>query len=205
MGMRRDFKEIFDSADDYVFPFNSAFLYWEENGIIDVEFSRNIIISFGVIVAIVALLIPQPRIAAVVAVNIVLAIVEIIGFCYYFGLKLNGVTTIYLLICVGLAVDYSAHIAHAFMSSVGIAVERSMRSLTRIGPSVFHAILSTLLAVIALSTSNSFVFQSFFKSLLLVTLIAGAHGLWLLPVALAMVGGDVPVEQDTGAKQSPQV
>merc|ERR1712048_130367 len=117
------------------------------------------------------------------------------------GLKLNGVTTIYLLICVGLAVDYSAHIAHSFMSCDGSAVERSMLSLTRIGPSVFHAILSTLLAVIALSTSNSFVFQSFFKSLLLVTLIAGAHGLWLLPVALAMVGGDVPDEQDCDAKQ----
>lgn len=76
-----------------------------------------------------------------------------------------------------------------------------MLSLTRIGPSVFHAILSTLLALIALGTSNSFVFQSFFKSLLLVTLIAGAHGLWLLPVALAMVGGDMPEEIDVDAQQ----
>merc|ERR1711953_1090005 len=88
------------------------------------------------------------------------------------------------------------------MTSGGVAIERSMRSLTRIGPSVFHAIVSTLLAVIALSTSNSFVFQSFFKSLLLVTLIAGAHGLWLLPVALALFGGDVSEEQQSDAKQN---
>jgi hypothetical protein len=67
----------------------------------------------------------------------------------------------------GLVVDYSAHIAHAFVLSTGTSAERSVKALERMGPSVFNAIVSTMLAVIVLSTSETFIFQTFFRSLCL--------------------------------------
>merc|ERR1712078_917153 len=106
----------------------------------------------------------------------------------------------YLLICVGLAVDYSAHIAHVFNVSMGTATDRAMAALTRIGPSVFHALFSTLLAVLVIGFSKSYVFQGFFKVLFLVTTIAGAHGILLLPVLLSLVGGDSAAEEDAMPK-----
>merc|ERR1711990_540511 len=78
--------------------------------------------------------------------------------------------------------------------SVGSSVERSLAAMTRIGPSVFHAPFSTLLAVLVIGFSKSYVFQVFFKVLFLVTTIAGAHGLLLLPVLLSMVGGAASAE-----------
>merc|ERR1719399_601821 len=121
------------------------------------------------------------------------------------GLTINGVATIYILICVGLAVDYSAHIAHAFMTAPGKAPDRAMAALGNIGPSVFHAVFSTLLAVIVLAFSKSYVFLVFFKTLFLVTTLAGAHGLLLL-VLLGLVGGDgEPTKDGAHAANGSQV
>merc|ERR1712224_1104215 len=78
----------------------------------------------------------------------------------------------------------------------GTATERAMAAMTRIGPSVFHALFSTLLAVLVIGFSKSYVFQVFFKVLFLVTTIAGAHGLLLLPVLLSLVGGASAAEGD---------
>merc|ERR1711979_92495 len=103
---------------------------------------------------------------------------------------MGGTSTIYALICLGLVVDYSAHIAHSFKESKGKRNARAVEAVSRIGPSVFHALLSTILALVVLSVSKTYVFRVFFKVLFLVTMIAGWKGLWLLPVVLSLVGGD---------------
>merc|ERR1711933_267502 len=139
---------------------------------------------------IICVLIPRPRIALIVSLGICMSIIEIVGYMHWWGLTINGTTTINILICLGLSVDYSAHIAHIFKESVGVANDRAVAAMTRIGPSVFHAIFSTFLAVIVLAFSKSYVFVSFYKILFLVTFIAGFKGLWLLPVVLSLLGGD---------------
>jgi predicted RND superfamily exporter protein len=149
------------------------------------------------------MLIPNPRIALIVAAVIIASIVEVVGMSHYWGVTINGVATIYILICVGLAVDYAAHIAHCFKESSGNAEERAMKSLTRIGPSVFHALISTVLAIIVIGFSKSYIFKVFFKVIFLVTTIAGSHGLMLLPALLSVVGGtndksDEGEENDAG-------
>lgn len=117
------------------------------------------------------------------------AVVEVVGYLHWWGVTISGVSTIYILISVGLTVDYSAHIAHIFVIEKGTANERAINALTRIGPSVFNAVASTLVAVLALSTSASFVFRVFFRALCLTVLLGGAHGLVLLPVLLSLLGG----------------
>jgi predicted RND superfamily exporter protein len=195
--LRLDLKEIFeDSTGLKAFPFTNDFLYWEENGTIDTELARNLIVAAGVVFIIVMTLIPRPRIALVVGAGIMMSMVELLGFMHWWGVTINGTSTIYLLICLGLAVDYSAHIAHVFNISEGSMESRSLEALSRIGPSVFHALTSTILAVIALGFSKSYVFVVFFKILFLATMIAGFKGLWLLPVVLSLVGGSKSVPSD---------
>merc|ERR550534_1992721 len=180
-----------------VFPFAQDFLYWEENGIIDTELVRNLVIAGGIVFVIICTIIPKPRIAVIVSVAICMSIVELVGFIHWWGVSINGTTTIYILICLGLAVDYSAHIGHIFGISVGSATDRSWEAMTRIGPSVFHAVFSTILAVVVLSLSKSYVFEVFFKVLCVATLIAGFKGLWLLPVVLSLVGGSQDTIRET--------
>merc|ERR1712048_739202 len=165
--MRKDIKEIIGGSATSAFPYTANFLYWEEVGVVDSELIRNLIIAFGVVCTIIALLIPKPRIASFVALNIAMAIVEVIGFSHFWGVTMNGVSTIYFLMCAGFSVDYSAHIAHAFNSAGG---------------------------------SSSFVFEVFFKVLCLVCIVAGAHGIWLLPTMLSIIGGDA---EASSSKKTP--
>jgi predicted RND superfamily exporter protein len=188
--MREDLKTIIGGSDTSVFPYTAQFLYWEEVGVIDSELLRNLIVAVGVMCAIIAMLIPRPRIAFFVALNIVMSIIEVIGFAHFWGVTMNGVSTIYFLMCAGFSVDYSAHIAHAFSSASGTSADRAVEALTRLGPCVWNAIFSTFLAVVVIGFTNSFVFEVFFKILCLVCIIAGAHGIWLLPTMLSIIGGD---------------
>ena len=109
-------------------------------------------------------------------------------------MTISSVSTIYILISVGLCVDYSAHIAHVFLSSRGSSARRAQKALTRIGPSVFHAIASTFLAVAVLSASQSYVFRIFFKALALTVVLGGTNGLILLPALLSLLGGNADTD-----------
>ena len=156
-------------------------------------------------------MIPHPRISCFVALSICLSVADLVGFMYWWDVTISGISTIYVLISVGLAVDYSAHIAHMFVESTGTAPQRAIKALTRIGPSVFNAVLSTLAAVIIIGFSNSYVFRVFFKALFLTVLIGGAHGLLFLPAILSLFGGDraarnemAPVKTAAVADDSPR-
>ena len=63
----------------------------------------------------------------------------------------------------GLCVDYSVHVAHAFLSNQGSKNERVKKALAEIGPAVFNGGFSTFLAFVLLAGSKSHVFMTFFK------------------------------------------
>lgn len=62
-------------------------------------------------------------------------------------------------LAIGLSVDYSVHIAHAFMHKQGKRNQRAVKSLAEMGISVINGAVSTFLAVILLSGSSSYIFQ----------------------------------------------
>merc|ERR1711871_1780756 len=210
--MRLQINKIMGSSDgkSFGFPYSFEFLYWEEVGIIDAELGRNLIVCGVVVIVMVSMMIPHPRISCFVALSICLSVADLVGFMYWWDVTISGISTIYILISVGLAVDYSAHIAHMFVESTGTAPQRAIKALTRIGPSVFNAVLSTLAAVIIIGFSNSYVFRVFFKALFLTVLIGGAHGLIFLPAILSIFGGDkavndaAPVKTNAVADDSPR-
>ena len=67
-------------------------------------------------------------------------------------------------------------------------------SLTKVGPAVLNGGLSTLLAFILLSSSESYVCLSFFKIFFLICIFGLYNGLVALPVILSIAG---PVPQVT--------
>lgn len=82
---------------------------------------------------------------------------------YHWDLTINAVTTVMIVMSIGLSVDYSAHIAHMFMVQKGSRVERARAALNGIGVSVLNGGVSTFLAFVLLSGSKSYVFKSFFR------------------------------------------
>ena len=58
------------------------------------------------------------------------------------------VSIINLVLAVGLAVDYSAHVAHAFMITPGTRQQRVDVAIEEMGTAVIHGAFSTFLAVV---------------------------------------------------------
>ncbi len=86
--------------------------------------------------------------------SVVLTLVDVAGFMHFWGLTIDTVSACLLIIAIGLSVDYSAHVAHAFMSEQGGGRDdRAAAALVGIGPAVLNGGVSTFIAFILLATS----------------------------------------------------
>mmetsp|Transcript_2208 Transcript_2208/g.1915 ORF Transcript_2208/g.1915 Transcript_2208/m.1915 type:complete len:158 (+) Transcript_2208:71-544(+) len=81
---------------------------------------------------------------------------------FFFGLYLNIVTLIFLIMSLGISVDYSAHIMHEFLEAKGSKEQRVEKTITDMGPAILHAALSTFLGVCFTILGAGFVWQAFF-------------------------------------------
>ena len=119
----------------------------------------------------------------------------------FWGFTLNSVTIVNCVIAIGLAVDYSAHIGHAYLtidppehidgkvlSDSEKRVFKARGALGAMGPSVFHGATSTFLAIVVLSTSKSYIFTMFFRMWFGIIIFGVANGFILLPVMLSIAG-----------------
>jgi len=101
-------------------------------------------------------------------------------------------------IALGLAVDYSAHIAHNYLvivpppGSCNNEAEKRLykvkKSLSQIGSSIFHGGFSTFLAICMLGGSKSYIFVVFFRAWFGIITFGMANGFILLPVLLSIIG-----------------
>jgi len=81
-------------------------------------------------------------------------------------------------------VQFSAHVAYAYVFSSGTPEERTQKAMYSMGLPILQGGGSTIIAVLVLVFVSSYIMQVFFKVVVLVILIAAFHSLFLLPVLL---------------------
>ena len=170
--------------------FASAYVFYEGLKVIDTETIRSLIWAALAVLGVMLILLADIKMALLVFAVIVLIDEELLGMMYFIGLEYNAVTTIDLVISLGLSVDYSVHIAHSFLkwsgtrrypfssfSTQSVARfslcsqnhviahdrERAQAALADIGAAVFYAALSTFIAFLPLAASESYIFTTFFQ------------------------------------------
>lgn len=103
---------------------------------------------------------------------VILVDLFLFGILAYWNVTLNHITIINIVMALGLAVDYSAHIGHAYllaqnevynrhgdiMTNHQQRVNKARKALSSTGSSVLHGAMSTLLAIIVLAPSKSYIF-----------------------------------------------
>jgi Niemann-Pick C1 protein len=120
------------------------------------------------------------------------------------------VSLVNLVICVGIGVEFCAHIARAFMFPSRAVMERASKkfrgrdarawaALVNVGGSVFSGITITkLLGVCVLAFTRSKIFEIYyFRIWLALVIFAGTHALIFLPVALSLVGGEGYIDPES--------
>lgn len=148
--------------------------------------------------------------------QLVLTDIGILGVLYFANVNFNMVSAINLVdqswhrseswhlqvIAVGLAIDSSVHVCHAYLISSGTRHQRAVASLKIMGKSAAVGSFSTLLAVLPLSLAASYIFQVFFVCLSTIVLFGLWHGYFVLPVLLSLLGPlPPPPSHDSHAEQ----
>eukprot|EP00923_Selenidium_pygospionis_P034674 GHVN01060344.1.p1 GENE.GHVN01060344.1~~GHVN01060344.1.p1 ORF type:complete len:1663 (+),score=402.68 GHVN01060344.1:218-5206(+) len=185
---------------------------WESDEVILRSALLNMGAALLAIAVVSSLLIPNVTMGVVIVMMILLLDVGLIGYMTFWGLKLNMLTMINLVISIGFSVDYTTHVALCFVrvkeqrrdENIQISNNEAMRETLRIvGPPLVHGAVSTLLAVILLHSAEKYALTVCFKMISMVICFAAAIGLILLPVILSLqlTGGTVEADE-TDVNQS---
>lgn len=207
---RRIASDISEKTGIDVFPYSLFYIFFDQYASI-VSLTATLLSSAVAIILLVsAVLLGSALTALIVAATVIMTVVDIMGAMAVFGVSLNAVSLVNLIICVGIAVEFCAHVARAFMFPSGTLVERAKgrfkgrdarawAALVNVGSSVFSGITITkLLGVCVLAFTRSKIFEIYyFRVWLALVVFAAAHALVFLPVALSVGGGEGYVDRES--------
>ncbi|GAB1864647.1 Patched domain-containing protein 3 [Camponotus japonicus] len=178
----------FTKGYEYIAIYSLDYITWASNRIIGEELIRNLSLEI-VAVGVVTLVLLRNLITSFwVICCVFFTLIDLLGSMYFLGLTVEISSTIMILLCAGLAVDYASHIGLEFIRSSGSKQERALTTLSVIGPAVLNGGLSTFIAFVLLGFSKAYVFMTFFKLFTSVVLFGLFHGLVFLPVILSLAG-----------------
>jgi len=186
------------------FPFNTPFLYFDGLAVVDTETVNNIIGACVCVFVVNMVMLADLVAALLVLLMIGFVDICILGYMAHMGLDFNSITAINLVLAVGLAVDYSAHIAHSFLVAKGPGLERAKEAIDHVGMSVFSGAFSTFLAILPLGLGKSYVFGVFFKMWFMIVVFGSYFGLIVLPIFLRFLGPCIGAEQVEDPTQVPK-
>lgn len=150
---------------------------------------QAISLAAAVMMVVSLIFIPNPLCSLWVAFSIVSIEIGVVGYMTLWGVNLDSISMINLIMCIGFSVDFSAHISYAYLAAkVDTPEERVRECLYALGLPILQGGLSTILGITALILAPSYIFITFFKTVFLVIFFGAMHGIFLLPVLLSLFG-----------------
>jgi len=200
---RRIANSISKAQDIEVFPYSKFYIFFDQYATI-MNLTGKLLGSALILILIISsILLGSLATGAVITMTVIMIVVDVIGAMALTGVSLNAVSLVNLVICVGIGVEFCAHIARAFMFPSRSVMEkartkfrgrdaRAWTALVNVGGSVFSGITITkLLGVFVLAFTRSKIFEIYyFRIWLALVVFAATHALIFLPVALSLVGGE---------------
>lgn len=165
--------------------YNQEFIFYDQYGVVVSSTIKNVIVITAVMLVVSLLLIPNPLCSLWVTYSIGSVTVGVTGFMVLWDVSLDSISMIIFTVCIGFTVDFSAHIAYAFVSSNRASLhEKAVEALSSLGYPILQGSSSTILGVSVLATSEFHIFRTFFKIFFLVMSIGTIHSLVFTPVFL---------------------
>jgi Niemann-Pick C1 protein len=126
---------------------------------------RNLAVAMACVFVITLIMLVNIKLCLLVLLIVVLTLVDIFGILYFMGVKINTISSMCLIIVVGLCEDYASHVAHSFSVAEGSSsLERTSATLVSIGPAILNGGTSTFLALVVLGFSTSYSYNLMFKA-----------------------------------------
>jgi Niemann-Pick C1 protein len=195
-------QEIGDNTGATVFPYSVFYIFFDQYlSIVPLTFTL-LGSALAVIFVASAILLGSLMTAALLVLTVTMVVVDVAGVMVLWGVSLNAVSLVNLVICVGIGVEFCAHIAKSFTVPSPSAIvhvpprmtereDRACCALVSVGSSVFSGItLTKFVGVTVLAFTRSKIFEIYyFRIWLALVILAALHGLVFFPALLSSWGG----------------
>uniref|UniRef100_A0A914Q2N9 SSD domain-containing protein n=1 Tax=Panagrolaimus davidi TaxID=227884 RepID=A0A914Q2N9_9BILA len=148
---------------------------------------RNIFLAVFCMMVVSILMIPNLFAAFTIIAAIISIDVGVLGYMALWGVNLESVSMITVIMSIGFSVDLSAHIAYAYVKSEGCSKTKAIAALETLGWPVFLGAFTTLVGITVLTFVDAYIIQIFFKTIFLVIGFSLIHGMVFLPVLLTIM------------------
>uniref|UniRef100_A0A4W5PWB0 Patched 2 n=1 Tax=Hucho hucho TaxID=62062 RepID=A0A4W5PWB0_9TELE len=136
------------------YPNGYPFLFWEQY----IGLRHWFLLAVSVVLActflVCAILLLNPWTAGIIVFILAMMTVELFGIMGLIGIKLSAIPVVILIASVGIGVEFTVHIALAFLTAVGNRNRRSAVALEHMFAPVIDGAISTLLGVLMLAGSE---------------------------------------------------
>jgi len=194
--------ECFESMDSFVrnqvdlnpkpFVYAIPYIFWHQFTVIERELFQTLILAMFAVAALCGILLRSLRGTFAVLLSLVLVDIDLLGSLYFWGLEVNSITTINLVMSIGLVVDYTLHLVNSInMQPEALEMDvRITNALVEIGPAVLLGATTTFIGTVPLGFAKSEVFRVFFRAMLGVIVFGTVHGFIFTPVVMSLLGAN---------------
>ena len=187
-----------DPSSALAFPYSLYFVFYEQYTYIMGIAIQNFVVALCAVILSTSLL-TNVSTGMLIGLFVVTIICNMLGILYLwnelssgYGIRINAVSVVNLVMATGLSAEFVVHICTAFLKARGHRDDRARHALITMGSSIFSGItLTKLVGVIILSVAPSHLFRVYYFRMYAALIAMGAFcGLAFVPVFLSFFGPD---------------
>ncbi|MBW0485509.1 hypothetical protein O181_025224 [Austropuccinia psidii MF-1] len=186
-----------------VYPYSIFYVFFDQYGRILKTSKEVVLMALLAVFILSGILLGSWRTGGLMCMTVFMIVMSIAGGMGAWGINLNAVSLVNLVIGIGIGVEFCSHIARAFIGANGGGLphrhhraqrdrdERVCVAMGDVGASVFSGIFSTkIIGILILGFTKSKLLEIYYFRIWSILIVScGLHGLIFLPIILSYFGG----------------